>query len=110
MKRVNTMASCAAASAAVLLLTGSRLTGQAQGPAEHGRSFAVHAAGAALPAELARMDAMLRAGDLDIASSQEDTMIAGRIHERLKQMYKGLPVFGSGLMRQMDGRSVVSLS
>jgi bacillolysin len=110
MKPLKTMASCAAASAALLLLTSSRLTGQAQSSAEHGRSFAVHAAGAALPAELARMDAMLRAGDLDIASSQEDTMIAGRVHERLKQMYKGLPVFGSGLMRQMDGRSVVSLS
>src|SRR5258706_15245122 len=107
MKLSNTMVCCTAASAALFLISGSRLTGQSQGPAEHGRSFAVHAAGAALPAELARMDAMLRAGDLDIASSQEDTMIAGRVHERLKQMYKGLPVFGSGLMRQIDGRSVV---
>jgi bacillolysin len=53
---------------------------------------------------------MLQAGDLDIASSQEDTMIPGRVHERLKQMYDGVPVLGSELVRQIDGRSIVSLS
>ena len=110
MNRLNTVVSCAAASAAVLLLTNSPITGQSQVPAEHGRSFAIHAAGAALPAELARVDAMLRVGDLDIASSQQDTMISGRVHERLRQMHRGLPVFGSELVRQMDGRSIVSLS
>src|SRR4051812_14244842 len=31
-------------------------------------------------------------------------------HERLKQMYKGVPVFGSEVVRQMDGRTVISLS
>ena len=110
MNRRNATISCAAVSAAVLLAGTSRLNSQAQIPAEAGRSFAVHASGAALPAELARMDTMLSGGDLDIASSQQDTMIRGRVHERLQQMYKGLPVFGSQLVRQMNGRSIVSLS
>jgi bacillolysin len=110
MNRFNTVASCAAAAAAVLSLTNLPITGQSQIPAENGRSYAVHAAGAGLPAAMARADAMLRVGDLDIASFQEDTMIPGRVHERLKQMYKGLPVFGSEIVRQMDGRSIVSLS
>src|SRR5258706_8951412 len=110
MNRLDTVMSCVATSAAVLVLTGPRLTGQSPAQAENGRSFAIHAAGAALPTELARVDGMLGTGALDIASSQEDTMIRGRVHERLKQMHEGLPVFGSELVRQMDGRSIVSLS
>jgi bacillolysin len=110
MSRPETIFSCAAVCAAALLFSTSPLTGQSQVPSENGRSFAIHASGAQLPAELGRMDTMMSVGTLDIASMQEDTMIRGRAHERLKQMYRGLPVFGSGLVRQMDGRTIVSLS
>ena len=101
---------CAAIVAAVLLVSGSRLTGQASPFPDKGRSFAVNGAADALPAALARVEMMLRVGELDIASRQEDTMIAGRAHERLKQIYKGVPVFGGEVACQMDGRSIVTLS
>lgn len=59
---------------------------------------------------LPRIDEMLRDGTLDIGAVQEDTMIVGRVHERLNQMYEGLPVFGGQVIREMDGRSLVSVS
>jgi Zn-dependent metalloprotease len=101
---------CSAIVASALFLSGPELTGQSASFPENGRSFALNAAAATLPAALARVETMLRAGHLDIASIQEDTMIAGRAHERLKQMYEGLPVFGGQTVRQMDGRSILSVS
>ena len=68
------------------------------------------ASGSELSTVLPRIDQMLRDGTLDIGAVQEDTMIAGRVHERLNQMYEGLPVFGGQVIRQMDGRSLVSIS
>ncbi len=110
MSRLNHAVFCASMLAAALLFRSAQLTGQSAPSPDTGRSFAVHAEGATLPAGLARMDAMLRVGELDIASTQDDTMMPGRVHERLKQMYKGVPVFGGQLVRQMDGRSIISLS
>jgi thermolysin len=66
--------------------------------------------GGELQAVLLRVDEMLRDGTLDIGAVQDDTMIAGRVHERLNQMYQGLPVFGAQVIRQLAGRSIVSLS
>jgi thermolysin len=77
---------------------------------DRGSTFAIRASGFALAAELARIDDMLSAGHLDIQSTQEDTMIPGRVVERLRQVYEGIPVFGGQVVRQMDGRSIVSLS
>jgi bacillolysin len=68
------------------------------------------ASGSDLAAALLRVDELLRDGTLDIGVVQEDTMIAGRVHERLNQMYQGLPVFGGQVIRQLAGRSIVSLS
>src|SRR3954465_834159 len=110
MKRLTPTIPCAAACTAALVLSTSSLSSQSQAPTEAGHSFAIHAAGAAMRAEMPRVNSMLSAGDLDIASSRRDTMAQGRIHERLKQMYKGVPVFGSEVVRQMDGRTVISLS
>src|SRR3954465_11073961 len=110
---------CAAATRGALLLAISPVRGPPHPPpargqrrprAERGRAIGIHAAGAALPQEMAHVDTMLHEGQLDIASTQEDTLISGRVHERLKQMYKGLPVFGSALVRQMDGRAIISVS
>ena len=108
--RFNKILPCAAAVFAALCFSSSRLIGQSPTTAESGHTFALHAAGAALPDALVQMDAMLGDGRLDIQSTQDDTQIAGRVHERLKQMYKGVPVFGGQLVRQMDGRSIISLS
>jgi bacillolysin len=105
----NKLVSCAAA-AAVLFLGGSRLTGQVALSPDKGRSVPVAASGAALPATLAHVDAMLRQGELDIAAIADDTMIRGRVEERLGQFYKSLPVFGGQIVRQMDGRAIVSVT
>jgi Zn-dependent metalloprotease len=97
-----------AAVAAILFAGSSRLTGQA--PIENGQSFAMAASEDSLPEALDRIDTMLGAGELDIAGVQTDTIIAGRAVERLGQVYEGLPVFGAQVIRQMDGRSVVSIT
>jgi bacillolysin len=110
MRQLDTIVSSAAACAVALLAGTSTIVGQSPPAAGNGRSFAIHAAGAALPAEMTRVNSLLSAGELDIRSSQTDTMVRGRIHERLRQMHKGLPVFSSEVVRQMDGRAIMSLS
>jgi bacillolysin len=111
MARLHKLLPCASVAIVALLFTNSRLTGQSPAPFDgSGRSFSIYTAGARLPAELVRMDSMLSVGDLDIQSAQDDTMLPGRVHERLKQMHRGVPVFGGQLVRQMDGRSIISLS
>jgi bacillolysin len=99
-----------AAMAAVLFLGTSRLTGQSAVTPDTGRSFALAGFEDTLPQALDQVDAMLSAGQLDIAVQQEDTMIPGRVHERLAQVYQGLPVFDSQVVRQMDGRSAISIT
>jgi thermolysin len=68
------------------------------------------ATGTQLSAVLPRMDEMLRNGTLNVAAVQADTMMAGRVHERLNQTYQGLPVFGGQVIFQRSGRSIVSVS
>jgi bacillolysin len=97
-----------AAMAALVFAGSSQLTGQV--PVENGRSVAVAAAEDTLPAALDRVDAMLSSGALDISRLLDDTLIAGRAIERLGQFYEGLPVFGGQVVRQMDGRSIVSVT
>ncbi len=99
-----------AALATALFISGPRIAGQTADAVEDGRSLAVRGAAATLGTARDHVETMLRAGTLDIARQQEDTMIPGRAHERLKQMYKGLPVFGGEVISQMDGRSIVSVS
>ena len=48
------------------------------------------------------VDAMLRAGDLEVRRTDEDTLVEGRTHTRLQQFYKGVPVLGAELTRQTD--------
>ena len=98
-----------AAIAAMLFWGSSAVTGQS-GSLENGRSFALAAAEETLPEATDHVDTMLGAGRLDIAMLQEDTMIAGRMHERLAQFHQGFPVFDGQVVRQMDGRSVISVT
>ena len=53
---------------------------------------------------------MLSGGQLDISSLHDDTMIPGRAIERLSQFHERLPVFGGEVVRQLDGRGIVSVS
>jgi Zn-dependent metalloprotease len=56
-----------------------------------------------------RTDRMLRAGDLRRGDEREDTLMPGRRHERLEQLFQGVPVWGGGLTRQTDRGSTVSI-
>ena len=97
-----------ALAAAGLFFAGTNLTGPA--PLENGQPFALAASQETLPAALDRVAGMLSMGHLDISAVHEDTMISGRVMERLGQFHAGLPVFGGQVVRQMDGRSVVSVT
>lgn len=60
------------------------------------------ASGAALQEWGGRVDRLLASRELAVRSVREDTMIAGRRHERLVQLHRGVPVFGGELVRQTD--------
>lgn len=74
------------------------------------RTHGVMAWGSSLGPWVELVDGMLQDGTLDLGRTQADTMIDGRVHERLDQQHDGLPVFGGQLVRQLDGRRLVSLS
>ena len=54
----------------------------------------------------ATVDGMARSGDLVATSHLNDPSLAGRTHEYLAQHFAGIPVFGSGVSRQLDGSGV----
>ncbi|HOC17291.1 MAG TPA: M4 family metallopeptidase [Vicinamibacterales bacterium] len=63
--------------------------------------------------ELRGMDRALvqleRSGELQLRKRQVDTMIPGRVHERLDQFHQGVPVFGADLVRQVESGTTVSV-
>jgi bacillolysin len=97
-----------AAIATLVFAGSSRLTGQA--PVQNDRQVALAASDDSLPAALDRIGSMLALGELDILQLTDDALIPGRAIERLGQYYKGLPVFGGHVVRQMDGRAIVSVT
>ncbi|MXY24722.1 MAG: M4 family metallopeptidase [Acidobacteria bacterium] len=68
------------------------------------RQIAIRAASADLP-ELrrldARVDAMSRAGELELVSRRADRQVSGRAHEYFREYYRGVPVYGGGVSRQL---------
>jgi bacillolysin len=97
-----------AALATLMFAGSSQIAGQS--PAVIARSLALAASGDSLPAAVTRVDGMLTNGDLDISRLHGDTMLPGRMMERLGQFHEGLPVFGGQVVRQMDGRAIVSVT
>ena len=81
--------------AALVLAAGA--VGVARQPVVHTRSLAADAAPGA------RLAALIEHGRLRMTRLHFDTMVPGRVHERLAQLHEGLPVFGSGVVRQIDG-------
>ena len=57
----------------------------------------------------ARVDAMLRSGELRIRREVPDTLLAGRTHQRANQYYRGVPVFGGDVSRQLVKGAVESV-
>ena len=61
-----------------------------------------------LRAQDARVDRMLRRGDLRIRVSSEDPLVPGRRIERADQYHRGVRVFGADVARQLAGGQTVS--
>ena len=66
----------------------------------------------ATPGELqawdARIDGMLRTGELVVASRSDDPTLPGRTHEYATQLVGGVPVLGGGVARQFERGVTVS--
>lgn len=62
-----------------------------------------------LRADDARVDRMLRGGELRVRRSVDDALVAGRRIERADQYHGGVPVFGGDVTRQLNGGQVVSI-
>ena len=56
-----------------------------------------------------RVDVMQRSGELRVERAAQDTDVAGRTHERARQYYKGVSVFGADVTRQLDRGQTVSV-
>jgi thermolysin len=52
---------------------------------------------------------MLRDDELRVRRTDDDPLLPSRSHERMDQYYKGVRVFGAGVVRQIDGGLTVSL-
>ena len=57
----------------------------------------------------ARVDRMLRGGELRLRQRREDTLVAGRVHERADQYHRGVRVFGADVARQLQRGLVISV-
>src|SRR5262245_39868665 len=56
-----------------------------------------------------RVDSLARSGELSRSDEHEDTLIPARRHERLRQVYQGVPVWGGDIARQTERGSTVSI-
>lgn len=104
MRVSQTIALCTLAAAVLVVATSAQ-----QPPPSIARPVGIVGVDQSLAPWDARVATMLRDGQLDLVRVQDDTMIAGRTHERLSQRHEGLPVFAGELVRQMDGGRVVSV-
>jgi Zn-dependent metalloprotease len=53
------------------------------------------------------IDTLIANGDLRFTAMDEDTILPGRHHQRLAQYYKGVPVWGAEVVRQLDSTGAV---
>ena len=58
----------------------------------------------------AEVDRLLRQGDLVLLSRQSDSRLDSRTHERLQQLYQGIPVIGGQVTRQLEDGLTRSVS
>src|SRR5262245_42443689 len=68
---------------------------------------------AVLPPEVsawdARIEAMVRGGELRARQYRADPTVPGRRHQRLAQLHDDVPVFGGEIVRQADEGGAVSI-
>src|SRR5438552_4995008 len=81
-------------------------------PAAQMRSLVV-AAGSESPDRLRewdiRVDRMEGAGELRRRQVNDDPLLPGRQHERVQQMYRGVPVWGADITRQSERGVTMSI-
>lgn len=92
--------------AALAILTVSVGTAPSPPP---GDRFSV-TSGRALRDRSETADVMERTRELRLRDVQEDTLVAGRRHERLDQYFKGVRVFGGEVVRETDGKIVLAMT
>ena len=83
--------------------------GAASSSAAAEKRLALSSSAADLGAWNARVEQMLGAGTLAVTRTEADSMVSGREHQRLAQLYKGVPVWGGDLVRQMGPQGAISL-
>jgi thermolysin len=83
--------------------------GQDATPSVRGRVTSVGAAGDRAGEWARRVEDMARAGTLRLRSSVEDTMIAGRVHDRFDQYAGDARIFGAQLVRERSADGVESV-
>ena len=57
-----------------------------------------------------QIQSFLRTGELQSARTDVNSQLDGHTHERLIQYHDGIPIYGSGVVREMVGGVAVSLS
>jgi bacillolysin len=75
------------------------------------RSFSVSDASTPSDVRSSRsaVDAMFSAGGVALVHEEQDPLLAHRRHERLRQLHRGVPVWGADLTRQMEDGRLISL-
>ena len=57
----------------------------------------------------ALVDRLRRGGDLRLAATADDRLVAGRVHDRFRRYHAGVPVFGAEVTRQTDRGLTISV-
>ena len=95
--------------AAIGVATGRPGAGQAPAPQRIAAAESPLVPGVSSATPLAQLraaaqdvDAQIASGDLRSRSREADPLVTGRMHERLAQYYRGVPVFGADTTRQVN--------
>ena len=94
---------CAATAAALLYMPSAVAQGRRGVPRIVPKSLTE------LRAQDARVDRMLRAGELRLRDSHPDKLVTGRRIERSDQYHRGVRVFGGDVARQLAGGQTISV-
>ena len=107
------VASTGSAGSAATMTDAAGTSGQAPGAASDSKHPGLTTIAATDPGEVTEWDRrvarMIRSGDLRLRETVQDALVAGRSHQRYQQMYKGVPVFGGDVSRQLEKGKTVSI-
>jgi bacillolysin len=106
---VNGATSATVIAGAIAIVTSGPVAGQATTPQRIAVAESPLVPGVSSASALAELraaaqdvDARVASGDLRSRSREADPLVIGRMHERLAQYYRGVPVFGADTTRQVN--------